>query len=187
MCKAISYQTNGNSICIYCGSVNHSSGRCRNKPNGNREEPRSTLRDLREQGPRMNYNRMGHQPQVSHHQARINEGLNRQYSPNYINPYQSTLGSAPGQDLSTTLIELANIQLRSMEMMAASQRSQQEVFQELARVSKDKSNDSMLQPSKPSTVQIGRPSKIGSTKSTRLAEQVIEDSGQNYLRSQLEP
>ena len=31
-----------------------------------------------------------------------------------------------------------------MEMMAASQRSQQEVFQELARVSKDKSNDSMF-------------------------------------------
>ena len=31
-----------------------------------------------------------------------------------------------------------------MEMMAASQRSQHEVFQELARVSKDKSNDSMF-------------------------------------------
>ena len=31
-----------------------------------------------------------------------------------------------------------------MEMMAASQRSQQEAFQELARVSKDKSNDSMF-------------------------------------------
>ena len=87
---------------------------------------------------------MGHQPHVSHHQARINEGLNRQYSQNYINPYQSTLGSAPGQDLSSTLIELANIQSRSMEMMAASQRSQHEAFQELARVRKDKSNDSMF-------------------------------------------
>ena len=31
-----------------------------------------------------------------------------------------------------------------MEMMAASQRSQHEAFQELARVSKDKSNDSMF-------------------------------------------
>ena len=144
MCRATSYQTNGNSICIYCGSINHSSGKCRSKPNDNREEPRSPPRDLREQGPRINYNRMGHQPQVSRHQARINEGLNRQYSPNYINPYQSTLGSAPGQDLSATLIELANIQSRSMEMMAASQRSQHEAFQELARVSKDKSNDSMF-------------------------------------------
>ena len=144
MCRATSYQTNGNSICIYCGSVNHSLGKCCSKPNDNREEPRSPPRDLREQGSRMNYNRMGHQPQVSHHQARINEGLNRQYSPNYIIPYQSMLGSAPGQDLSATLIELANIQSRSMEMMAASQRSQHEAFQELARVSKDKSNDSMF-------------------------------------------
>ena len=144
MCRATSYQATGNSICIYCGSINHSSGKCHSKPNDNREEPRSPPRDLREQGPRINYNRMGHQPQVSHHQARINEGLNRQYSPNYINPYQSMLGSAPGQDLSATLIELANIQSRSMEMMAASQRSQHEAFQELARVSKDKSNDSMF-------------------------------------------
>ena len=144
MCRATPYQATGNSICIYCGSVNHSSGKCHSKPNDNREEPRSPPRDLREQRPRMNYNRMGHQPQVSHHQARINEGLNRQYSPNYINPYQSTLGSAPGQDLSTTLIELANIQSRLMEMMAASHRSQHEAFQELARVSKDKSNDSMF-------------------------------------------
>ena len=40
MCRATSYQTNGNSICIYCGSVNHSSGKCRSKPNDNREEPR---------------------------------------------------------------------------------------------------------------------------------------------------
>ena len=115
MCRATSYQATGNSICIYCGSINHSLGKCHSKPKDNREELRSPPRDLREQGPRINYNRMGHQPQVSCHQARINEGLNRQYSPNYINPYQSTLGSAPGQDLSATLIELANIQSRSME------------------------------------------------------------------------
>ena len=98
MCRATSYQATGNLICIYCGSINHSLGKCHSKPNNNREEPRSPPRDLREQGPRINYNRMGHQPQVSHHQARINKGMNRQYSPNYINPYQSTLGSAPGQD-----------------------------------------------------------------------------------------
>ena len=143
MCRATSQQATGNIICIYCGSTNHSSGRCHSKPNDNREEPRSTPRDLRDQGPRINYSRMG-QPQVSHHQIRFNEGLNRQYSPNYINPYQSTLGSIPGQDLSTTLIELANIQSRSLEMMATSQRSQQEAFQELTRVSRDKSNDSMF-------------------------------------------
>ena len=144
MCRATSHQSTSNMTCICCGSVNHTSGKCRSKPNDNREEPRSTPRDLREQGPRINYNRMGHRLQVSHHQIRFDEGLNRQYSPNYINPYQSMLGSAPGQDLSATLIELANIQSRSLEMMAASQRSQQEAFQELTRVSKDKSNDSMF-------------------------------------------
>ena len=70
----------------------------------------------------MDYNRMSHQDQVSCQQTRFDEGLNRQYSPNYTNPYQSTLGSIPDQDLSATLIELANIQSRSLEMMAASQR-----------------------------------------------------------------
>ena len=143
MCRAASHHATGNIICIYCGSINHTSGKCRSKPNNNREELRSTPRDLRDQGPRMNYTRMG-QPQVSHHQTRFNEGLNRQYSPNYINPYQSMLGSIPGQDHSATLIELANIQSRSLEMMAASQRSQQEAFQELTRVSKDKSNASIF-------------------------------------------
>ena len=38
------------------------------------KKPRSTPRDLRDQGPRINYNRMGQQ-QVSHHQIRFNEGF----------------------------------------------------------------------------------------------------------------
>ena len=144
MCRALSQHTSGNILCIYCGSKDHISGKCSNKPNNNREEPRSTSRDLRETRPRMDYHRMSHQHQVSHQQTRFDKGLNRHYSPSYINPYQSTLGSAPGQDLSATLIELANIQSRSLEMMAASQRTQQEAFQELTRVSKDKSNNSMF-------------------------------------------
>ena len=41
-------------------------------------------------------------------------------------------------------MELANIQSRSLEMMAASQRSQQEAFQELTRANKDKANDAMF-------------------------------------------
>ena len=143
MCRVPTQPATGNTICIYCGSINHTSGRCHNKPNNNREEPQSTPRDLREQRPRINHSRMG-QPQVSHHQTRFNEGLNRQYSPNYTNPYQSTLGSIPGQDLSATLMELANIQSRSLEMMAASQRSQQEAFQEQMRASRYKAKDSMF-------------------------------------------
>ena len=144
VCRALSQHTPGNILCVYCGSINHTSSNCRNKPNDNREEPRSTPRDLSRPSPRMDYNRMNCQEQVSRQQTRFDEGLNRRYSPNYVNSYQSPLGVFPGQDLSATLIELANIQSRSMEMMAASQRSQQEVFQELARVSKDKSNDSMF-------------------------------------------
>ena len=144
VCRALSQHTPGNILCIYCGSINHTSSNCRNKPNDNREEPRSTPRDLSQPSPRMDYNRTNCQEQVNRQQTRFNEGLNRRYSPNYVNSYQSPLGVFPGQDLSATLIELANIQSRSMEMMAASQRSQQEAFQELARVSKDKSNDSMF-------------------------------------------
>ena len=64
--------------------------------------------------------------------------------PNYTNYHQSPLGSIPGQDLSTTLMELANIQSRSLEMMATSQKSQQEAFQELTRANKDKVNDMMF-------------------------------------------
>ena len=52
--------------------------------------------------------------------------------------------ATPGPDLSATLIELANIQSRSLEMMAASQRSQQEAFHELTRASRDKANDAMF-------------------------------------------
>ena len=66
----------GNIICIYCGSVDHTSGRCHNKPNDNTEKPRSTPRDLRDPKTSKTYNRMS-QPQVSHHQARFNEGLNK--------------------------------------------------------------------------------------------------------------
>ena len=64
--------------------------------------------------------------------------------PNYNNVQPSPLGSIPGLDLSATLIEMANIQSRSLEMMAPSQRSQQEAFYELTKASKDKANDAMF-------------------------------------------
>ena len=80
-----------------------------------------------------------------HHQTRFDERYNRQYSPNYNNVQPSPLGSIPTLDLSATLIDLANIQFRSLEMMAASQRNQQEAFYELMKASKDKANDAMLE------------------------------------------
>ena len=143
MCCVSNKTGRSNTICIYCGSIDHISTRCHNKPKDNREEPRSMPRDLRECGPNNSHNRMN-QPQVSHHQPRFDEGLNSQYLPNYVNYHQSPLGSIPGQDLSTTLMELANIQSRSLEMMAASQKSQKEYFHKLTRASKDKLNDANI-------------------------------------------
>ena len=103
----------------------------------------TTPRDLRECGSGKVYNRFM-QLQVNHHQTKFDEGLKRQCLPIYHNYHQSPLGSIPGQDLSATLMKLTNIQSRSLEMMATSQRSQQEAFQELTRASKDKSNDVMF-------------------------------------------
>ena len=138
-------QEKGN-ICIYCGSKNHSSVKCTNRPNNNREEPRSTPKDLQSQrtGNSGNKSHVPNQNKDFHHQARFDERYNRQYLPNYNNIQPSPLGSIPGLDLSATLIELANIQSRSLEMMAASQRSQQEAFHELTRASRDKANDAMF-------------------------------------------
>ena len=146
ICAHAPTKSDKENICIYCGSKSHSSGKCTSRPNDNREEPRSTPRDLQDC-------RMGNSGSKtcnfninkdSHHQTRFDERYNRQYLPNYNNFQQSPLGSIPGQDLSATLIELANIQSRLLEMMAASQRSQQEAFHQLTKASKDKANDAMF-------------------------------------------
>ena len=145
MCHTPTKPEKENNICIYCGSKSHSPGKCTSRPN-NREEPRSTPRDLQDY-------RTGNSGSKTcnfsinkdyHQQTRFDERYNRQYSPNYNNFQQSPLGSIPGQDLSATLIELANIQSRSLEMMATSQRSQQEAFYKLTKASKDKANDTMF-------------------------------------------
>ena len=64
--------------------------------------------------------------------------------PDYNDFQSSPVSSVPGPDLSATLIELPDLQSRSLEMMAASQRSQQEAFHELTRASRDKANDAMF-------------------------------------------
>ena len=46
MCHVPTKTGMSNTICIYCGSTNHMSSRCHNRPNNNKEEPRSTPRDL---------------------------------------------------------------------------------------------------------------------------------------------
>ena len=45
-CRALSQHTSGNILCIYCGSTDHISGKCSNKPNNNRKNqglPQETL------------------------------------------------------------------------------------------------------------------------------------------------
>ena len=86
---------------------------------------------VKEQSTSGNKNHVPNQNKDPHHQARFDERHNRQYLPNYNNFQPSPLGSIPGLDLSATLIELANIQSRYLEMMAARQRSQQEAFHEV--------------------------------------------------------
>ena len=76
-------------------------------------------------------------------------------------------------------MELANIQSRSLEMIDASQRNQQEAFQELTRASRDKANDSMFTAIKFFDEQTDRLSRTGLTKSTKLAEPATEVSGPN--------
>ena len=56
----------------------------------------------------------------------------------------SPLVSIAGPDLSTTLIDLANIQSRSLDLMVANQKSQQDVYNELTRANKDKANKAMF-------------------------------------------
>ena len=79
-------------------------------------------------------------------QNRFDKRYNKQYSPNY-NHYThqpSPLVSIAGPDLNDTLIYLANIQSRSLDLMVAYQKSQEDVYKELTRANKDKSNKAML-------------------------------------------
>ena len=77
-------------------------------------------------------------------QTRFDEWYNRQYSPNYNYVQPSPLVSIAEPDLSPTLIDLANIQSRSLDLMMANQKSQQDVYNELTRVNKDMANEAMF-------------------------------------------
>ena len=48
MYHAPTRQEKDDNICIYCGSKSHTSGKCISRPKDNREEPRSTPRDLQD-------------------------------------------------------------------------------------------------------------------------------------------
>ena len=162
-----------NNICIYSGSTQHSWGNCTSQPNDNREQPRSAPRDLHSQGPyyradtkylglpwgnpgsstnpRQTYTNASlpyrdyryEQDRARYQQTRFDERYNRQYSPNY-NYQPSPPVSVAGPDLSATLIDLANIQSRSLDLMVANQKSQQDVYNELTKANRYKAKDTMF-------------------------------------------
>ena len=107
MCCAPTKLIKDNNICIHCSSKSHTSDKCTYRLIDNREEPRSTLRDLQDYRFRNtgNSNHFFYQNRGGHQQARFDERFNRQYLPNYSNYQPSPLGSIPGQDLTTTLID----------------------------------------------------------------------------------
>ena len=86
------------------------------------------------------------QDRAGHQQIGFDKRYNRQCFPNYnCNHYQpSPLVSITGPDLSATLIDLANIQSRSLDLMVANQKSQQDAYNELTRANKDKANEAMF-------------------------------------------
>ena len=127
-------------ICFYCGSTNHISNKCPKRPNDNREKPRSTPKELQS----WRTGKSGNQNKDSHQQAGLIKGTIGSTCLIIITFQSSPVSSLPGLDLSPTLIELVNIQSRSLEMMATSQRSQQEAFHKLTRASRDKANDTMF-------------------------------------------
>ena len=78
--------------------------------------------------------------------TRFGERYNRQYSPNYN--CQPSPVSVVGPGLSSTLIDLVNIQSRSLVLMLANQKSQQDVYNELPGPTETKQTMPCLLPSR---------------------------------------
>ena len=68
------------------------------------------------------------QDRARYQQTRFDKKYNRQYSPNY-NYQPSPPVSVAGPDLTATLIDLANIQCSSLDLMVANQKSHAEYLQ----------------------------------------------------------
>ena len=75
-------------------------------------------------------------------QARFNEKQNQMYSPYHLAP--SPALSAGSDLLSHSIMQLAEMQSRSLEIFAAQQKSQIDVYQELTRSNKEKEHDALF-------------------------------------------
>ena len=186
-------------ICVYCGSSEHRSIECRNRPRDNREEghipsPASSgysrdrqrksvtassdsshksnarsknsekTRTTSDKPPRPETGRQCQQPPQcptqgkpnnqsnfpyrdyrysdQPRQTRFDEKQNQMYSPYHFTP--SPALSAGSDLLSRSIMQLAEMQSRSLEIFAAQQKSQIEVYQELTRSNKEKEHDALF-------------------------------------------
>ena len=75
-------------------------------------------------------------------QTRFNEKQNQMYSPYHFAP--SPALSAGSDLLSHSIMQLAEMQSRSLEIFAAQQKSQIDVYQELTRSNKEKEHDALF-------------------------------------------
>ena len=75
-------------------------------------------------------------------QTRFNEKQNQMYSPYHFAP--SPALSAGSDLLSRSIMQLAETQSRSLEIFAAQQKSQIDVYQELTRSNKEKEHDALF-------------------------------------------
>ena len=75
-------------------------------------------------------------------QTRFNGKQNQQYSPYHFAP--SSVLSAGTDMLSCSIMQLAETQSRSLEIFAAQQKSQIDVYQELTRSNKEKEHDALF-------------------------------------------
>ena len=186
-------------ICVYCGSSEHRSLECRNRPRDNREEGRvpspassgysrdrqrksvtassdsshksnarsknsektrtTSDRPLRPETARQrqqppqrptqgkpnnpsNFSYRDYRYSDQPRQTRFDEKQNQMYSPHHS--ATSPALSAGSDLLSHSIMQLAEMQSRSLEIFAAQQKSQIEVYQELTRSNKEKEHDALF-------------------------------------------
>ena len=172
-------------ICVYCGSVEHSSANCHRRPWDNREQPHGTPDYLRRNQPSnseisgnatgktasMDTNTHRHPPQSQYQRsnsknlgilgpnnrpsqsyrnanynyhyretqrqphARFDERYNQRYSPPVL-PSTPSLNSSFPEALSRSLLQIAENQSRTIEVMKASQEAQAAAYEEMMKTNK---------------------------------------------------
>ena len=129
-----------------------SNGRSRNndKPRTSGENPQRPVTGRQQpqpstQGKRNNNNSFPYRDYRYHdqpRQTRFNEKQNQMYSPYHFAP--SPALSAGSDLLSHSIMQLAETQSHSLEIFAAQQKSQIDVYQELTRSNKEKEHDALF-------------------------------------------